>query len=161
VRRELVFVPRQGYQVTPPKSAKSRRAVDISDDGIAELRRHRAEQAEHRLKIGPAWLDEDWVFTTGEGAHINPNAVSKAFKDIRVQLGLPRVRFHDLRHTHASLLLQAGVHLKVVQERLGHSTIAITADTYSHVAAGLQKAAARDFEAMLSRSEDAVADPSL
>ena len=71
---------------------------------------------------------------------------------MREKLELPPVRLHDLRHTHASLMLLAGVHLKVVQERLGHATIGITADTYSHVAPGLQKAAAQSFEAVIANA---------
>ncbi len=145
VRRELVFVPGTGYLVTPPKSSKSRRAIDVTEYDVAVLRKHRALQIEERLKAGSAWRDEGWVFAKLDGNHINPNDLTKTFKSLREELGLPTVRLHDLRHTHATLLLQAGVHLKVVQERLGHSTIAITADTYSHVTAGMQKAAARQF----------------
>jgi integrase len=153
VRREVIFVPGQGHLVTPPKSAKSRRAIDVTPNVITRLRQHRAIQSEERLRLGPVWVDEDWVLTKEDGTHISPNTFSRAFRAIRIECGLPPVRLHDLRHTHASLLLKAGVHLKVVQERLGHSNIAITADTYSHVSAGIQKAAAHDFEKLLDASE--------
>ncbi len=152
IRREIVFVPGKGYLVTPPKSAKGQRAIDITSDVVSALQRYRSVQAQQQLLAGPVWNDGGWVFTRADGNHVNPNAVSKAFMAIRTELGLPPVRLHDLRHTHASLLLQAGTHLKVVQERLGHSTIAITADTYSHVSPGLQKAAAKAFEALVTRS---------
>ena len=88
-----------------------------------------------------------------DGSHVNPNAITKAFKNLRDELELPPVRLHDLRHTHASLLLKAGVHLKVVSERLGHSNIGITADIYSHVTPGMGKDAAQKFQDMLSESE--------
>jgi len=88
-----------------------------------------------------------------DGSHVNPNAISKAFKVLREELELPPLRLHDLRHTHASLMLQAGVHLKIVQERLGHASVAITGDTYSHVTPGLQKAAAQDFNDLLTAAE--------
>ena len=150
VNREIIFVPGLGHIVTAPKSDKSRRSIDITRNVVDELRRHKAAQNEHRLRIGVAWIGEDWVFTRLNGQHQAPNSVSRGFKSIREKLELPPVRLHDLRHTHASLMLKSGVHLKVVQERLGHSTIGITADTYSHVAPGLQRAAAEIFEKALS-----------
>tara|TARA_B100000749_G_C17998238_1_gene290211 strand:+ start:162 stop:440 length:279 start_codon:yes stop_codon:yes gene_type:complete len=78
--------------------------------------------------------------------------VSRGFKNLISDLQLPTVRFHDLRHTHASLMLAAGEHLKVVQERLGHSTISITGDIYSHVAPGMQRIAADRFESILHKT---------
>ena len=110
--------------------------------------------------MGAVWHDEGWVIAKEDGRHVDPNHITTSFKVIRTKLELPPVRLHDLRHTHASLLLRAGVHLKVVQERLGHSTIAVTADTYSHVTAGIQRAAAQDFESMLQRAEEAAAETS-
>ena len=150
VKREIVFVPGKGHLVTPPKSAKSRRAIDITASDVVSLQRHSAVQAEQRLRAGPAWKDENWVFTRPDGDHIIPNDLSKAFRALCDRLGLPPVRLHDLRHPHASIMLLAGVHLKVVQERLGHASVGITGDTYSHVAPGLQKAAALSFEAELT-----------
>ena len=155
IRREVVFVPGTGYIISQPKSAKSRRAIDITTPVIEVLQRHRAAQAEHRLRLGGAFKNEGWVFCKDDGNHLSPTTLTRAFAEIRNELGLPPVRLHDLRHTHASLLLQAGVHLKVVQERLGHSTIAVTADTYSHVTAGLQRAAAEAFEQTLNRASEA------
>ena len=161
VRREIVFVPKKGYLVTSLKSAKGRRAIDITPNVVIELQRHRATQAEQRLSVGSAWKNEGWVFAKDDGSHLIPTTVSRAFTALRKELGLPPVRLHDLRHTHATLLLQGGVHLKVVQERLGHSTIAITADTYSHVTPGLQKAAARDFQTMMQGDRPAVGETPL
>lgn len=152
VRREVVFVPRTGYVISQPKSAKSRRAIDITAPVIDVLQRHRAAQAEHRLSIGSAFKNEGWVFCKDDGSHLSPTTLTRTFAAIRDELGLPPVRLHDLRHTHATLLLQAGIHLKVVQERLGHSTITVTADVYSHVTAGLQRAAAEAFDQTLRRA---------
>jgi integrase len=150
VNREIVFVPKQGHLVTPPKSAESRRTIDITHADVTKLIRHRAHQSELKLKAGTAWQDANWVFTNEFGSHIKPNALSRAVQKFRTELGLPAVRLHDLRHTHSTLLLEAGVPLKVVQERLGHSSIAITADIYAHVTPGMQKAAAEAFQAILS-----------
>jgi len=161
VKREIVFVPGEGHLVTQPKSELSRRAIDISSTDVSELQRHRAAQAEQRLKLGSARTNEDWIITKEDGSHVNPNAITKAFKRIREDLGLPPVNLHSLRHTHATILLQQGVHLKVVQARLGHSTIAVTADTYSHVTSGLQRAAANAFEFALKKGDNKAIDASV
>ena len=93
------------------------------------------------------------MFTRPDGRHLDVHEFSRAFKRIRTELGLPAVRLHDLRHAHASVLLKQGQHLKIVSERLGHSTIAITGDTYSHLMAGVQRAAANAFsDALEGRS---------
>ena len=155
VRRKIIFVPGEGHLITHPKSQSSRRTVDISEVIASVMRRHRSKQTQHRIYWGSVWKDEGWVFTNPGGGHVNPNALSRVFKMLREELGLPPVRFHDLRHTHASILLRQGTHLKVVQERLGHSTIAITGDIYSHVVPGLQKAAARSFEDAMGEVEEA------
>jgi integrase len=94
--------------------------------------------------------DNDFVFAHPDGNPLDPSTVSHAFNKVICKAGLPHIRLHDLRHTHASLLLQAGVHPKVVQERLGHSSIRVTLDTYSHVMGGLQEVAAQRFDDFLS-----------
>jgi len=146
VRREVVFVPGKGHLVTNPKSAKSRRVVDVSPIVIERLQEHLSAQGIQRQYAGVVWKDEGWVFAGPDGRHLNPNTLSRGFLRLRKELGLPPVVLHSLRHTHASLLLQAKTPMKVVQERLGHSTIAITADVYSHVNETLQKQAAIDFD---------------
>ncbi len=94
--------------------------------------------------------DNDFVFAHPDGNPLDPSTVSHVFNKVIRKAGLPHICLHDLRHTHASLLLQAGVHPKVVQERLGHSSIRVTLDTYSHVVGGLQEAAAQHFDELLS-----------
>ena len=93
--------------------------------------------------------DDDFVLCHPDGTPLNPNAVTSAFIKLVRGAGLPHLRLHDLRHTHATLMLKAGVHPKVVSERLGHASIGITLDTYSHVLPGLQQAAAERFDALL------------
>ena len=93
--------------------------------------------------------DHDLVFAHYDGSPLDPSTVSHAFAKIARRAGLAHVRFHDLRHTHASLMLFQGVNPKVVSERLGHSTVALTLDVYSHVTPGIQEAAALRFEEAL------------
>jgi integrase len=103
---------------------------------------HQANQAAYRAAVGPAYKDSGLVFTHPDGSPIHPHLFSEWFKrHVRV-VGLPSIRLHDLRHSYATAALAAGIPAKVVSERLGHATIAITMDTYSHVLPGLDERAA-------------------
>ena len=133
----------------PPKTAKSRRPVALSQGTLVVLREHRVSQSAHRLAIGPAYRDSDLVFPAPDGSVQPPYRISGRFKDLVARVGLEGVRFHDLRHTMATLALGAGVHVKVVSERLGHSTTQITLDTYSHVSPDLQREAAEVLDGAL------------
>ena len=104
------------------------------------------KQREDREALRLEWRESDYVFSRYDGTPFHPDTVSHAFADIVKKAGVPHVRLHDLRHTHSSLMLKQGVHPKMVSERLGHASIAITLDTYSHVLSGLQEAAAIRFE---------------
>ena len=95
------------------------------------------------------WTNGDWVFTRELGGHLNPDALSKKFPQILEEMGLPRVRLHDLRHTHATLMMEAGIDRDVVKGRLGHSSIAITSDTYTHVSSSLQRSRVEAFWRMM------------
>ncbi len=129
--------------VGPPKTGKSRRRVTLDTVTFDALRAHRMRQLEERLASGDIWSnDGDLVFTDELGGPVHPDRFSKSFDRIVRDDELPRIRLHDLRHSYATLALKAGVHPKVVSERLGHSTIAITLDLYSHVAQGLDADAA-------------------
>ena len=110
-----------------------------------------------RLLQGLESHDDDLVFCHHDGSPIDPSSVTHSFKRIVRKLGLVGVRLHDLRHTHASLMLKQGIHPKIVSERLGHSNIGITLDTYSHVMPGLQEAAALRFEEALQEPSETVA----
>jgi len=128
-----------------PKTAKSKRTVAMSPALFGVLHEYRqAREKEHEL-LGTPLPDNALVFSF-LGKPMRPNTVSRAWHLLAVQAGVKPIRFHDGRHTHASLLLRQGVHPKVVQERLGHSTISVTLDTYSHVAPGMQEAAAKAFD---------------
>jgi integrase len=126
-----------------PKTARSRRTVALDPGTVAVLRGHRASQAAERLQVGAGWRDHDLVFTKVDGEPLHPERVSREF-DRRVERWeLPKLTLHGLRHTWATLALKAGVHPKVVQERLGHSTIGTTLGIYSHVTEGMQEDAAQ------------------
>ena len=106
---------------------------------IETLRTHRQEQKERRLQLGPAYKDHGLIFCQADGRPWLPNKFTTHILGFCRRRGFKGLRFHDLRHTHATQLLKEGVHPKVVSERLGHATVAITLDTYSHVLPGLQR----------------------
>jgi integrase len=138
VRRTLSTAMGEGFSFNPPKTTKSRRSIKVPQLAPHALRRHRAAQLAARLKVAGLWKDHDLVFTTGVGTPIaRADLITRSFKPLLMRAGLPDIRFHDLRHTCATLLLGKGVHVKFVQELLGHSTIAVTLDTYSHVLPGM------------------------
>jgi integrase len=119
-----------------PKTNEGRRSVPLDAGTVEVLRDHRKRQLEDQLSAGPWTAGSEHgplVFTEPDGAALRPEAVSQVFDRRTKAAGLRRIRFHDLRHTYAVAALEAGMHPKVLQERLGHSTIAITMDTYSHV----------------------------
>lgn len=129
-----------------PKTAKSRRLVALSPSTALVLKKHKEQQeAEHILK-GVPLKDNDLIFCHADGQPFLPNTVTHYWEKLVKRLSLGHIRLHDARHTHASLMLKQGVHPKIVQERLGHSSITVTFDTYSHVVPGLQQAAARKFD---------------
>ncbi len=137
----------------PPKSAKSRRAIALDTQTVDMLRELRGHQILVKAELGDTYHDNGLVFPGPFGDPLDPATLTRNFEKLVRKAGLSLVRLHDLRHFHATLLLQAGTHLKVVQERLGHASIAITADTYSHVAPGLQRAAADAFAEAMDRAQ--------
>ena len=126
---------------TRGKTKTARRTIELDATTIAVLEGWRSLQTAGLAAVGIA-NDEGWVFTDGEGNTIHPHAVYESFKRIVRNAGVPAMRFHDLRHTHGSLLLKEGIPVKVVSERLGHAHIAHTLQTYQHVLPGMQAAAA-------------------
>ncbi|HTK09131.1 MAG TPA: site-specific integrase [Ktedonobacteraceae bacterium] len=116
-----------------PKTRQSRRNIVLTVFAVSALRKHRVLQGQWQELAGDAWEDNDYVFCTPLGHGIHPNTLHNQFRALLKKAGLPAIRFHDLRHSVATLLLGQGVHPKVVQEILGHSQIAITMDVYSHV----------------------------
>jgi len=133
----------------PTKTPKSRRVIDIDEKTTRVLRAWRLRQLEQRLLIGEGWIDSGLVFTmpTGEGWH--PDAISQAWTRLVAATDLPLIRLHDLRHSHGSHLLAAGVNVKLVSERLGHTSVSFTLDCYAHVMQGQQADAAAAAPAMV------------
>ena len=143
VRRQLSESGVDGPELAELKTEKSRRSIALPASAVASLRMHRE-------RYGAEPLPTALVFTADRGGPVHKrNLLRRWFYPLLKRAGLPKVRFHDLRHTHASLLLAEGVHPKVVQERLGHSQVSVTLDVYSHVAPSLQVEAAAKVDALL------------
>jgi integrase len=150
VRRTLVSATAGLPRFGEPKTAKSRRTVTLPAPAVEALRAHRQRQLADRLALGPDYASYDLVFSTRLGTALQARNVHRSFKAALGRAELPMtVRLHDLRHAAATMLLQAGVHPKVVSERLGHSTITLTLDTYSHVVPGLDADAAARLERVM------------
>jgi len=132
-----------------PKTRRGRRNVALDVTSVDVLRAHRTAQLEERMRLGPAWVDSGYVFCGIDGAALHPDTITTTFKSIIRDLDVPQIRLHDLRHTSATLALKAGVHPKVVSERLGHATVSITLDRYSHVLDGMQAEAAEQIGAVV------------
>jgi integrase len=136
VRRTLSET-RTGHKFELPKSGRGR-SIKLSRKAVEALRSHRAVQAGEKLRLGSLWQDGGLVFPTTMGTTTSgTNLLGRHFRPLLESAGLPRVRLHDLRHTCATILLMAGKHPKYVQELLGHASISITLDTYSHVIEGM------------------------
>ncbi|MCC7023316.1 MAG: site-specific integrase [Thermomicrobiales bacterium] len=131
------------------KTASSRRSIVIGPTTVAALRSHRARQAERKLAAGAAWLDMGLVFDRGDGHWLAPCVPRRAFERAVAASGVSPLTPHGMRHTMATLLLTAGVHPKIVQERLGHRSIQMTLDRYSHVTMTMQEDAAASLDALL------------
>ena len=154
VVQTLHHVPKKGYVFREPKTKRSRRLVDLSPSLALLLREHRANQELEKKLLGHMLMPDDLVFCYPDGTPLPPNSVTKGFHKLAKSLGMSRMRLHDLRHTHATIMMSQGVHPKVVSERLGHSSVAITLDTYSHVLPGIQAAAARRFDEGLQKTAE-------
>jgi len=142
------------YVVKEPKTPHSRRPVALPPSLSELLKYYREQQTEAMARLGTSLTEDGFVFTRPDGKPLDPNLVSRSFGKMIKNAGLPHIRLHDLRHTHATMMLEAGVHPKVVSERLGHASIGITLDTYSHVLPGLQEAAADRFDRMISNGAE-------
>src|SRR5665647_1226814 len=140
VRRALIPSGREVI-VSEPKTAKGRRVIALDPGTVEVLKAQAARQLEEQTQADQVWVDSGLVFTAENGAALDPESVTRYFRQAVKRSMLPSIRLHDLRHTHATLALQAGIHPKVVSERLGHATVSITLDTYSHAIPALQEEA--------------------
>lgn len=147
----------RGPVESEPKSQRSRRGLDLTPMAITALREHRVRQMEQRVKA-VAWEDNDLIFCNVVGRHIEAtNLLWRSFRPLRERAGLPKkLRFHDLRHSAATLLLLQGVNVKVVSEMLGHESVSLTLDVYSHVLPAMQSDATAKMEALLATERVAI-----
>jgi integrase len=148
VRQALVEIG-SALRFHEPKTASGRRVIPLPPECVVALKAHRARQNERRLMLGPLWQDHDLVFTVGDGGPVAPRNLIRRFKDLTKRADLPPIPFHGLRHAHATALLRDGISAKVVSERLGHASIALTLDTYSHVLPDMQAPAVAAISAAL------------
>lgn len=151
VRQNLGWLSGQGFFFGQPKTRGSARPVALDRLTVNRLRQHRTRQLEERLVAGLSYEEHRLVFTDLRGRPIHPSTLRLAWLGIVKGAGPPHLRFHDLRHAHATLLLQQGVHPKIVSERLGHSAVGITLDIYSHVLPNLQAEAANRLADLLAK----------
>jgi integrase len=155
VARTLHYVPGQPFELREPKTKRSRRTLRMPPVVAAALQEHRRRQLEERMLTGGAWKVQELVFTTSTGGPLSGSTLVHALHRHCAKAGLPAIRVHDLRHTTASLMVAAGIPLRDVQEVLGHTTLAITSDTYVHVAPSQAEPAAAMQRMIGSRLEAA------
>ena len=134
-----------GYKLGKLKTDGSQRNISLFKHVIEELKKHRKEQMAYKMEHRKTYKDQDLVTATSTGSFVQYRNFYKVWEPVMIESGLKFIRFHDFRHTHASLMLKQGVHPKIVQERLGHSSITVTLDLYSHVLPNMQKSAAEQF----------------
>jgi integrase len=149
VQRQLQQVEGKGYALVPPKTKAGKRQIKLGQVMLVQLAAHRERQALVKSFAGNRWQENDLIFPTTIGTPLDHKRVTKEFKELLQKAGLPEMRFHDLRHTSISLLLENGTPLNTVQRRAGHSKASVTADIYGHVMAGSQNEAAENIEALV------------
>lgn len=148
VQRQLVRRTSEGIEFHPPKTRRGRRTVLLSDDLVVLLKKHRVRQMEERLKRAKTYEDHNLVFPTQDGKPFDPNRfVKRHYKPLLAAAKLPDFRFHDLRHTCATLMLLRGVDIQVVSRLLGHANVGFTLRVYGHLLPGVQEAALTRFDA--------------
>jgi integrase len=141
---------KQGLRIKPPKTKRGRRNITLPSETIAMLRAQKVKQMELRLVLGLGTISRDTlVFSTPSGELLSPDSLSRDWRRVSTSRKLPRVSFHALRHTHASVLIAAGVDILTISRRLGHSKPSVTLDTYGHLIKGADAVAAHAFEGLL------------
>jgi integrase len=149
VKRQVQRLSGEGLVLTEPKSTASKRMIILSSAIIAVLQKHLNFQQNEKMLAKENWQENDLIFPSTLGTPLDPSNMSRDYKRILKMAGLPNIRFHDLRHTAATLMLHQGTHPKIVQERLGHSDISLTLNTYSHVLPTMQEDAAEKMDEIL------------
>ncbi len=154
IGRAAVRIKGKGLMMLPPKTERSKRVIAIDTDTIAVLRAHKGAQLVRQVEIGAdLYGNQGFVFSDVLGQPFDPSIITDAWRRLVAKAGVGRIRLHDLRHFHASMLLRANIHPKIVQERLGRSTVSITLDTYSHSVPSLQQQAAESFAEVMRNIE--------
>jgi integrase len=156
--RKTLYKAKTEYILQEPKTVSSIRTIYIDDDIIRVLRKQKVKQNLERLKYGGVYKEHNMVFAQETGEFVHPQGVNGLFNRFIEQSGLPHIRFHDLRHTHATILLSMGVNPKIVAERLGHSSVQITLDTYSHVLPSMKKDLSEQFSKAMKSGRIVVND---
>ncbi len=136
-------------RITPPKSFTSRRVIHLDGETVAVLRGHLSHQAEHRLAVGPAYQDQGLLFASPTGSLIDPDHLTRTWRKVRKEVGVA-CRLHDLRHAHITALIEANIHVKVIQSRAGHASPAFTLARYGHLMPGMDAAAAEAYARAMS-----------
>ncbi|HIF43894.1 MAG TPA: site-specific integrase [Dehalococcoidia bacterium] len=152
IRRSLVRLQNGTYVIEEPKTSSGARILDLAPSTCLILKEHRANHEQAIDLLGIPISEANLVFGHPDGSPRAPSTVTQQFKRTARKASLPEVRLHDLRHTHASLMLQQGTDIKTISTRLGHSSVAFTMDTYAHLLLGMQKAAMERFEEALNTS---------
>ena len=135
----------------PPKTRASRRVIDIDNQTVEILNVHRLSQAESKFMLGSAYSDNGLLFPNELGEFLNPMALTRTLDKVNKALGTAKIRLHDLRHFHASILIQEGSSPVMISQRLGHSSPSMTLDTYGHLMPGWQREAAESFAGAMRR----------
>ncbi len=146
VQRQLQLLPGQGYVFVPPKTKSGRRQIQLGQGALQQLQNHRRQQQAVKNEAGDRWQENDLIFPTTIGTPLDNKRVWNEFKRILKRAGLPEIRFHDLRHTSISSLLDMGLPINTVQRRAGHSLASTTVNIYGHVMAHSQEEAAEKIE---------------
>ena len=145
-------IPGRGYLESEPKTKSSRRRIELPAVAIEALKEHCVNQEKVRIKAGERWNERGIVFTNKYGSFLRPDTVLDTFHQLLKDAGLPPMRFHDLRHSAATILFVAGVNPKVIQELLGHSKISMTLEIYSHVLPSMQQEATSKMDEVFRKS---------
>ena len=132
MRKNLVELKGK-IQITEPKTRASKRIIPLAPDVVEVLRVHQARQLQERARMGAKWQEHDLVFATQLGTYLDSANLTRAFQKLSKAAGVPVIRLHDLRHTHASLLALRGVTPKVIADRLGHTNVSFTLQVYTHL----------------------------
>jgi integrase len=131
--RQTIGQLRGAPDIKAPKTKSSLRDIPVQAEVFDALRAHKRQQNARRLAVGAAWLDQDLVFTSSGGTPIQPDNLKRDYNRLVKRAGVPRIRIHDLRHTHVTLAIQQGANIKAVSQRVGHRDVSITLSIYAHV----------------------------